>query len=115
MAVLNLLSFKLLIQITFQIGECVDPKIRGILGSLPSIFMSLAILTSYIIGSLVKWDILAWYCAAMAGKHCCVRFRTEKLLHSTNIIRSIIWLAVALHTRVSSLLTQVVINYYYCY
>ncbi|XP_055320158.1 facilitated trehalose transporter Tret1-like [Sitodiplosis mosellana] len=48
------------------IGESVDPKIRGILGSLPSIFMSLAILIAYIIGSLVKWDILAWYCTVMS-------------------------------------------------
>lgn len=50
-----------------QIGESCDPKIRGILGSLPSIFMSLAILMAYIIGSLVKWDILAWYCSVMTA------------------------------------------------
>ncbi|XP_031622593.1 facilitated trehalose transporter Tret1-like [Contarinia nasturtii] len=54
------------------IGESVDPKIRGILGSLPSIFMSLAILVSYVIGSLVKWDILAWYCTAMAVVFGCI-------------------------------------------
>lgn len=56
--------------IIFQIGESCDPKIRGILGSLPSIFMSLAILTSYIIGSLVKWDILAWYTKFLFVKIC---------------------------------------------
>lgn len=50
-----------------QIGESCDPKIRGILGSLPSIFMSLAILMAYIIGSLVKWDILAWFCSVMTA------------------------------------------------
>lgn len=50
-----------------QIGESCDPKIRGILGSLPSIFMSLAILMAYIIGSLVKWDILAWFCSIMTA------------------------------------------------
>lgn len=30
--------------------------------------MSLAILIAYIIGSLVKWDILAWYCTVMSRK-----------------------------------------------
>lgn len=49
------------------IGESCDPKIRGILGSFPTIFMSIAILSSYILGSLVKWDTLAWYSAFMTA------------------------------------------------
>lgn len=50
-----------------KVSECCDPNIRGILGSLPSIFMSFGILVSYIIGSLVKWNILAWYSCFMSG------------------------------------------------
>lgn len=37
------------------------------MGSLPSIFMSLAILVAYVIGSLVNWNILAWYCSVMSA------------------------------------------------
>lgn len=63
-----------------QIGESCDPKIRGILGSLPTIFMSLAILTAYIIGSLVKWDALAWYCTVMSRKAISIVFGFSKEL-----------------------------------
>lgn len=40
--------------------ECTDSKIRGIIGSFPSISMSAGIIVSYIIGSFVPWNILAW-------------------------------------------------------
>lgn len=48
-----------------QIGESCDPAIRGILGSLPSILMSLGILCAYIIGSVARWDTLALFCSGM--------------------------------------------------
>lgn len=63
----SLVTFFGKLKLLFQIGESVDPKIRGILGSMPSIFMSLAILISYVLGSLVKWDTLAWFCSLMTG------------------------------------------------
>lgn len=49
---------------TFQISESCDPKIRGVLGSLPSIMMSLGILFAYVIGSFVRWNVLGWVCSA---------------------------------------------------
>lgn len=42
------------------VTECCDPKIRGILGSFPSIAMSLGILFFYVTGSVLAWHWLAW-------------------------------------------------------
>lgn len=42
------------------VSECCDTKIRGILGSFPSIFMSFGILFFYILGSMMPWNWLAW-------------------------------------------------------
>lgn len=53
-----------------QVSECCSPKIRGVLGSLPSIFMSFGILVSYVLGSLVAWDTLAWFNSAIAVLLC---------------------------------------------
>lgn len=58
----------------FQIGESCDPAIRGILGSLPSIMMSVGILCAYIIGSIARWDALAWFCSTMSFFLCVVMF-----------------------------------------
>ncbi|KAG4080263.1 hypothetical protein HA402_010755 [Bradysia odoriphaga] len=43
----------------YAITECTDPKIRGIIGSFPSIAMSGGILTCYILGSFLSWYNLA--------------------------------------------------------
>lgn len=64
----SILLRKLLTFVNPQIGESCDPQIRGILGSLPTIFMSLAILVAYVFGSLARWDTLAWYCSSMSRK-----------------------------------------------
>lgn len=45
--------------------------------------MSLAILIAYIIGSLVKWNILAWYCSFMSSKH------IQNIFINQNILRII--------------------------
>lgn len=42
------------------VTECCDPNIRGILGSFPSIAMSLGILFFYVMGSVLSWHWLAW-------------------------------------------------------
>lgn len=42
------------------VSECSDPKIRGVIGSFPSVAMSLGVLLSYISGKFVAWNILAW-------------------------------------------------------
>lgn len=63
---ITLIFTKCLGHFIVKIGESCDPKIRGILGSLPTIFMSLAILIAYIIGSVAKWDTLAWCSSSMA-------------------------------------------------
>lgn len=42
------------------VSECCDTEIRGILGSIPSISMSLGILSFYILGSFLPWRWLAW-------------------------------------------------------
>ncbi|XP_037033651.1 facilitated trehalose transporter Tret1-like [Bradysia coprophila] len=48
------------------VTECTDPKIRGIIGSFPSISMSGGILTSYILGSFLSWYNLAWTSCGVA-------------------------------------------------
>ncbi|KAK2718109.1 hypothetical protein QYM36_006780 [Artemia franciscana] len=42
------------------IAECVEPKIRGILGSLTATLMALGILVTYVIGKFTECDVLAW-------------------------------------------------------
>lgn len=48
------------------VSECSDPKIRGVIGSLPSLSMSVGILVTYILGKYVEWRILAWVCCGIA-------------------------------------------------
>ncbi|XP_047509148.1 facilitated trehalose transporter Tret1-like [Pieris napi] len=45
------------------VSECCDPEIRGRLGSLPTLSMSLGILISYIAGSWLYWRYLAFLSA----------------------------------------------------
>jgi len=45
------------------IGECASPRVRGALGSFPAIFLSFGILSAYIVGSFVEWNVLAWILA----------------------------------------------------
>ncbi|CAG4972055.1 unnamed protein product [Parnassius apollo] len=51
------------------VSECCDPEIRGRLGSLPTLSMSLGILISYIAGNWLYWRHLAFlsatFCAAL--------------------------------------------------
>ncbi|XP_053612397.1 facilitated trehalose transporter Tret1-like [Plodia interpunctella] len=46
------------------VSECCDPEIRGRLGSLPTLSMSLGILFSYIAGNWLQWRYLAFFSAA---------------------------------------------------
>ena len=46
----------------FQISESTDPKIRGLLGSLPSVFMALGISYTYLLGTFLPWHYLAFAC-----------------------------------------------------
>ena len=48
------------------VSECCDPKIRGVLGSLPSLAMSLGIFLTYVAGTFVGWRVLAWMCCGCA-------------------------------------------------
>ncbi|XP_054258056.1 facilitated trehalose transporter Tret1-2 homolog isoform X2 [Macrosteles quadrilineatus] len=41
------------------VSECAHPEIRGVLGSLPALFMATGVLISYIIGTWLPWDHLA--------------------------------------------------------
>ncbi|XP_046687770.1 facilitated trehalose transporter Tret1-like isoform X2 [Homalodisca vitripennis] len=41
------------------VSECAHPEIRGILGSLPALFMALGVLISYLVGTFLPWDYLA--------------------------------------------------------
>ncbi|KAH9635526.1 hypothetical protein HF086_003140 [Spodoptera exigua] len=51
------------------VSECCDPEIRGRLGSLPTLSMSLGILISYVAGSWLYWRYLAFlsavFCVAL--------------------------------------------------
>lgn len=49
------------------VSECCDAKIRGILGSFPSISMSLGILFFYIAGSQLNWYWLTWIGVIVSG------------------------------------------------
>lgn len=42
------------------VSECAHPEIRGILGSLPALFMAIGVLISYILGTWLPWDFLAF-------------------------------------------------------
>jgi len=44
----------------FQVSECSHTEIRGILGSLPALFMAGGILLSYTMGAWLPWNQLAW-------------------------------------------------------
>ncbi|EDS41795.1 sugar transporter [Culex quinquefasciatus] len=48
------------------VSECSDPKIRGVIGSLPSLSMSAGILVMYVLGKYLEWRILAWVCCGIA-------------------------------------------------
>lgn len=45
------------------VSECCDPEIRGRLGSLPTLSMSLGILISYVAGNWLYWRYLAFFSA----------------------------------------------------
>nr|CAD7412453.1 unnamed protein product [Timema poppensis] len=43
-----------------HVSECAHAEIRGILGSLPALFMAGGILVSYLLGAWLPWNLLAW-------------------------------------------------------
>ena len=47
----------------FQIAESSTPSIRGLLSSLPAMFMALGISVTYLIGAFAPWHILSYVCA----------------------------------------------------
>ena len=49
----------------FQIAECTDAKIRGLLGSLPAVFMAFGISYVYLLGAFMPWHILSYLCTAV--------------------------------------------------
>ncbi|XP_050090836.1 facilitated trehalose transporter Tret1-2 homolog [Anopheles aquasalis] len=51
------------------VSECSDPAIRGVIGSLPALAMSVGILVMYAMGKFFDWQQLAWICCGMA---CCL-------------------------------------------
>ncbi|XP_075222588.1 facilitated trehalose transporter Tret1-like isoform X2 [Lycorma delicatula] len=42
------------------VSECAYPEIRGLLGSLPALFMAIGVLVSYILGTWLQWNYLAY-------------------------------------------------------
>lgn len=44
-------------------SECAHAEIRGVLGSLPALFMAIGVLISYIVGTWLPWDYLAFVSA----------------------------------------------------
>lgn len=50
------------------VAECSDPKIRGVIGSFPGLSMSLGILVTYILGTFLSWQRLAWCCCGISCK-----------------------------------------------
>lgn len=50
------------------VAECSDPEIRGVIGSFPALAMSLGVLVTYIMGTFLVWNVLAWTCGSIACK-----------------------------------------------
>lgn len=82
------------------VSECSNPKIRGVIGSFPSVAMSLGVLFSYIFGKFFAWNILAWIsCSFNVISFLTLYFlpdspvwlkskgRLEEALHSKNWLR----------------------------
>ena len=61
---MNNCSYKSL-SFCYQVAECTDPKIRGLLGSLPAVFMAFGISYVYLLGAFMPWHILAYVCSAV--------------------------------------------------
>ncbi|XP_026315677.1 facilitated trehalose transporter Tret1-like isoform X2 [Hyposmocoma kahamanoa] len=59
----------ILAPVQVYVSECCDPEIRGRLGSLPTLAMSLGIVLSYVAGNWLMWRYLAFFsaifCAAL--------------------------------------------------
>jgi MFS family permease len=53
------------------VSECSSAQIRGVLGSLPSMSMSIGILVTFIMGKYWPWDTLAWICCTFTGNLQC--------------------------------------------
>ena len=47
----------------FQVAECSTPSIRGLLSSLPAMFMAFGISITYLLGAFLPWHILSYTCA----------------------------------------------------
>ena len=58
------------------VSECSTPSIRGLLSSLPAMFMAFGISVTYAIGAFVPFDILSGFCgiASLVGFICIVYF-----------------------------------------
>ncbi|KAK9508397.1 hypothetical protein O3M35_005968 [Rhynocoris fuscipes] len=54
------------------VSDCSLPQIRGMVGSLPALFMAAGILVAYIFGSFLKWQTLALSCAAFPAILLCL-------------------------------------------
>ena len=50
--------------LVFQIAESTESHIRGLLGSVPALFMALGILITYVVGAFIPWHHLSYFCAA---------------------------------------------------
>lgn len=74
------------------VAECSDPETRGVIGSFPALAMSLGVLVTYIMGTYLVWNVLAWTCGCIACKFCCsnivqILYIYHKFLFSTLIFR----------------------------
>lgn len=63
-------------------SECTDSKIRGVIGSFPSLSMSAGILCSYILGDLMAWTRLAWTSAFVSSKSICTKTARHYIDHA---------------------------------
>ena len=47
-------------------SECSESAYRGLLSSLPALYMALGIVVTYAFGSFLPWDDLAYFCSAFS-------------------------------------------------
>lgn len=70
------------------VSECTDSRTRGVIGSFPALAMSAGILLAYVLGDMLTWLQLAWWCVAIAaGLSVVIAFLPESPVWLTGVGR----------------------------
>lgn len=75
------------------VSECSDPAIRGVIGSFPGLAMSLGILITYVMGTFLDWNRLAWACSGISCKRTFILLRIVKVIMGMKICIALLFFA----------------------